>query len=109
MPLALLEALAAGCPAIATAVGGVAEVLADGRTGLIVPPAAPGALAAAIRRCLVDPAWAAGLAAAGQAAVMDGFGTQAWARRWEALYLEHAQRDRSAPASARRAGPVESD
>src|SRR4051794_15156164 len=38
MPLSLLEAMAAGCPVVTTHVGGVAEVLKDGVTGLLVPP-----------------------------------------------------------------------
>ena len=47
-------AFGAGCPVITTNVGGLAEVVADGRTGLIVPPENPPALAAAIDRYLVD-------------------------------------------------------
>jgi glycosyltransferase involved in cell wall biosynthesis len=55
-PLALLEALALGRPAIATAVGGVPEIIEDGRTGLLVPPEDAGALASAIERLRSDPA-----------------------------------------------------
>jgi glycosyltransferase involved in cell wall biosynthesis len=55
-PLALLEALALGRPAIATAVGGVPEIIDHGRTGLLVPPDDAGALATAIERMRCDPA-----------------------------------------------------
>ena len=51
----LKEALACGIPAVATSIGGAAEILEDGRTGLIVPPRDPGRLAAAILAILGDP------------------------------------------------------
>jgi glycosyltransferase involved in cell wall biosynthesis len=54
LPHTVLEALAVGSPVIATAVGGVPEVVRDGENGLLVPPSDPGALAAAIRRLLDD-------------------------------------------------------
>lgn len=53
-PHAVLEALAVGTPVIATTVGGVGEVVADGRNGLLVPPGDPDALAAAVRRFFSD-------------------------------------------------------
>ena len=52
LPLALIEYGMAGLPAVATRVGQCAEVLDDGRAGLLVPPSAPGALAEAITRML---------------------------------------------------------
>lgn len=54
LPCVLLEASAAGVPVVATDVGGTAEAVAHGKTGIIVPPADPPALAAAIRRLLKD-------------------------------------------------------
>jgi len=51
----LKEALACGVPAVATSIGGAAEILEDGRTGLIVPPRDPARLAAAILTLLDDP------------------------------------------------------
>ena len=56
--LALLEAMAAGLPVIATAVGGLPEVVEDGVTGLLIPPRDAEALAGALERLLADPAWA---------------------------------------------------
>jgi rhamnosyl/mannosyltransferase len=54
LPTAILEAAAAGKPIIATAMGGSGEVVIPERTGLIVPPANPEALADAIRRLVND-------------------------------------------------------
>ena len=63
-PHTLVEALAVGTPAIATAVGGVPEIVTHGENGLLVPPGDPAALAAAIRRFLADDALRARLTAA---------------------------------------------
>jgi glycosyltransferase involved in cell wall biosynthesis len=56
IPNALLEAMAAGRPAVATAVGGTPEVLTDGETGWLVPPEAPEALAEALADAIARPA-----------------------------------------------------
>ncbi len=53
-PHTVVEALAVGCPVIATAVGGVPEIVRDGENGLLVPPRDSRALAAAIRRFFAD-------------------------------------------------------
>ncbi len=53
---AIIEAMAAGLPVVATAVGGTPEVVADGETGLLVPPRAPERLGEAIARLVEDAA-----------------------------------------------------
>jgi glycosyltransferase involved in cell wall biosynthesis len=53
--LALLEAQAAGLPVVAGREGGVAEVVADGRSGVLTPPRDPGAFARAVRAILERP------------------------------------------------------
>lgn len=53
-PVALIEAMASGVPGVSTDVGGVADVIADRSTGILVPPDAPSALAAAVTRLLAD-------------------------------------------------------
>jgi phosphatidylinositol alpha-mannosyltransferase len=64
--IALVEAMAAGVPVVASAIPGYDEVVRDGVDGLLVPPADVNALAAALRRVLEDPGLAAGLARAGR-------------------------------------------
>ncbi len=55
MPVCLMEAAACGVPAVATAVGGIPELIVDGETGLLVPPAQPDALAGALCSLLANP------------------------------------------------------
>ena len=64
LPHTLLEALAVGTPVIATAVGGVPEVVHDGENGLLVPAGDVDAIAGAIERVVRDDALRASLAAA---------------------------------------------
>jgi len=54
LPLAVMEAFAAGLPVVVTGVGELPRVVRDGQDGLVVPPADPAALAAALRSLIVD-------------------------------------------------------
>jgi glycosyltransferase involved in cell wall biosynthesis len=56
MPVSLMEAAACGVPVVSTDVGGVAEMVQDGVTGLLVPPRDPAALGTALERLLLDEA-----------------------------------------------------
>lgn len=69
VPVALMEAMAAGVPVVSTPVGGIAELLDDGRAGLLAAPGDAAGLASAVGRLLDDPRLAARVAAAGRAAV----------------------------------------
>jgi glycosyltransferase involved in cell wall biosynthesis len=73
--LALAEAMAAGLAVVATATDGAADLVADGRTGLIVPPHAPAALADAADRLLRDEELARALADAAREDVLRRFTT----------------------------------
>jgi glycosyltransferase involved in cell wall biosynthesis len=63
LPHAVLDAMVLGMPLIATAVGGVPEAVADGESGLLIPPSDPDALRGALERLIVSPAERARLAA----------------------------------------------
>jgi glycosyltransferase involved in cell wall biosynthesis len=69
MPMSLLEAMAAGVPAIATPVGGVPEVMADGVSGFFVAPGDTATLQRLLRKLLLDGKLAARIGLAGREAV----------------------------------------
>ena len=71
--MALIEAMAQGLPVVATAVGGVPEIVRDGVTGLLVPPNDPHALAHAIVTVLSDARRAKQMGVAGRASVLERF------------------------------------
>jgi glycosyltransferase involved in cell wall biosynthesis len=93
-PNALLEAMAAGMPCVATRVGGVPEILDSGREGLLAAAHSPQDLAATIEKMLADPLQAAALGAAGQRRMQQDFSSHARAQRLAAIYAEAL---RSAP------------
>jgi len=84
-PLFVLECMANGTPIVATAVGGIPQMVLDGETGVLVPPRDPEALAGAIEHLLVDPERRAVLAAAA-ANRLSEFRIDAVARRFADLY-----------------------
>lgn len=92
LPQALLEAMAAGVPCVATDVGGVSDVLVPGQAGWLVPPGNAAALAAALGDALGDPVRAAEYGAAGRARVKASFAMEARLNRLEALYREVQRR-----------------
>ncbi len=81
-----VEAMLARIPVVASAVGGMAEVVRDGETGLLVPPGDPAALAGAIRRVLSDDALRAHLVAAGRADAVARFSTRSMVEAYERLF-----------------------
>jgi glycosyltransferase involved in cell wall biosynthesis len=88
LPLAVMEAMAAGLPVVATRVGGVPELVADGETGLLVEPDDPAALAAAIDDLARDPARRRAYGDAGARRMRERFAPEAVAERMLALYEE---------------------
>jgi len=85
LPIALIEAMAVGCPAVVTRVGGTPEVVADGVHGFLVPPRDPAALAAGLTRLLGDRALRDGLGEAAAARAKD-FDIRTAVRRMEQVY-----------------------
>lgn len=88
MPNVLLEALAAGLPVVGTAVEGVAELLADGERGRIVPPNDAGRLRVALRETLTAPATDAPPHIKSQHISGKEFTWRAIAARYEQLYRD---------------------
>lgn len=86
LPLAVLEAMAAGVPVIASAIGGTDEVVRDGETGTLVPPADANALAAAITRTLADRGGAMRLAAGARAFVAREYSVESMVAAVSRLY-----------------------
>lgn len=103
-PNVVLEALCMDVPVIATDVGGVNEIVEDGRTGLLVPPRDPAAIAKGAMRLLAHPDQAREMAAAGKQAVFDRFEFGQRVRREEALY-EEVLREWAARPVEKRAEP----
>lgn len=85
-----IEALLMERPTVATRVGGMPEAVRHEQTGLVVPPADPAALAAAIERLLIDRAEARRLARAGRALMLDRFTLARTGSDLAALYLRLA-------------------
>ncbi len=88
LPNAVLEYLAAGLPTVASSVGGNAEIVNHGKTGLLVPPEDSGALAEALLRLLRDPEVAATLGNNGREYVASHFSFERMMRTTEELYGE---------------------
>ena len=84
--LALLEAMAAGVPSVATSVGGNLEILQKPGCGLLVPPRSPRDLADAILSLINDPARCSELSAGGRRRVEEAFSLRRMVRAYEALY-----------------------
>jgi glycosyltransferase involved in cell wall biosynthesis len=88
LPFVLVEAAALGKPIIATAVDGVPEILEDGKTGLLVPPKDPSALAEAVIRLLRDNEGARRLGERARALVPPRFPLRRMIDQTQNLYLE---------------------
>ena len=88
-PVSILEAMAAGLPVVATDVGGIAEAVVDGETGILVPAADPQGLADALERLLADVEVQRRLGAAGRARALRLFDTP----RYRAAQLDLYRRE----------------
>jgi glycosyltransferase involved in cell wall biosynthesis len=88
LPNAIAEAMAAGVPVVATAVGGVTELIQEGRTGYLVRSGDAEAMAQRITFVLQDPAGCSGITARARRFVMNHFGMQTMVDAVERLYDE---------------------
>ena len=88
LPNAALEAQAASRPVVATAVDGTPEAVEDGKTGLLVPPRDPAAMAHAIASLLADPGRRKSMGDAGRERVARVFGMERMVAETERLYEE---------------------
>lgn len=88
LPMSVLEAMAAGLPVVATAVGGTPEIVSDGVTGCLVPPRDPAALVQAIQTLISQPELRDRMGQAGLERVRQEFSVQQMVQRTEALYEE---------------------
>ena len=89
LPYAVMEAMAAGLPVVATRVGGVPDLITDGENGLLAPPKDPQAIAAALIRLAGSPETRAQIGLRARETIETNFPFDAMLRRTRALY-DHA-------------------
>jgi glycosyltransferase involved in cell wall biosynthesis len=88
LPMALIEAMGTGLPVVASAVGGIPEVIVDGDNGLLVAPADPAALAAALRSLARDPDLRARMGANARRTVRDQLSIERSVAAYTSVYRE---------------------
>ena len=87
-PVAIMEAMASGVPVVATDVGGVPDLVADGETGVLVPAGDPHALAEAITMLHSDPGLRRRLATAGRERIVATHSLNRVVPQYAAFYRE---------------------
>jgi glycosyltransferase involved in cell wall biosynthesis len=102
LPMVILEAMARALPVVATRVGGVSEVVEDGRTGVLIEPEDVSALAAAIEALASDPTRREAMGSAGAQRASQLFDPNEIAARLVDLYAEVRARGKRARRAARR-------
>jgi glycosyltransferase involved in cell wall biosynthesis len=99
-PNGAIEAMAAGLPVIASAAGGLLDLIESGKTGLLVPPDDAGALADAIDSLVLSPARAAALGSAAREDVTRRYSFERMVRSFEDLYLSKLEMPRGVSSQA---------
>ncbi len=85
----LVEAMCVGTPVVASAVGGIPEIVSHERTGLLTPVADADALTVALRRLHAQPEWRMALGMAGQASVYARFSRELMVQRYLEIYRRY--------------------
>jgi glycosyltransferase involved in cell wall biosynthesis len=96
-PRSILEAMRAGLPVVASNVGGVAEGVSDGVSGILAPPGDPAALACALDRLLADPALRRSMGAAARDTFENYFRLEHMVDRTASIYTKVIGEHRNAP------------
>jgi glycosyltransferase involved in cell wall biosynthesis len=91
IPVVLMEAMSSGLPVVASGISGIPELVSDGRSGLLVPPGEPAALAAALRRLAADPELRRRLGAEGRRTVEERFDVERSAEELVARFSASAR------------------
>jgi len=97
-PNAVLEAMAAGLPIVASDVGGIPEVIEDGRTGFLVPPGEDETLASRVMHLMANPEEGTQVGAAAREAVLAAFSFDRMVARFDDIYLSELTRHGAVPA-----------
>ena len=87
-PMALIEGMAAGNPVVATRVGGIPDLVADGETGFLVPARDPAAMADRLGDLLGDPSLRSRMGCEARARARERYGLAAIAESYHRLYLD---------------------
>ncbi len=101
IPMVLMEAMACGCPVVASRISGVPELVEDGRTGLLVPAEDSPAIAAALRRLALNPQLRHQMGRAGRAKIVAEFNRQDSVDRLAALILASVRSPHRATSNLR--------
>ncbi|MCL2639384.1 MAG: glycosyltransferase family 4 protein [Phycisphaerales bacterium] len=96
LPVVLMEAMAAGCPVVATRIAGIPELIEDGRSGLLVPPGRADLLADAMERLISAPAFAQRLVAEGLRKIHGDFDLRATSVRLSAVFRAYLRKREAA-------------
>ncbi len=86
VPLSILEAMSYGLPVVATAVGGIPEILEPGQTGFLIAPGNPQALAEALSKLLRDPNLCSSMGAAGRRRIEQSYSPSSFLCQLESIY-----------------------
>jgi len=105
-PNGAIEAMAAGLPVVASAAGGLLDLVRDGRTGLLVPVGDPEALAAALRSLIESPERAAAIGRAARAEVQHRYSFDRMVSSFEQLYLSGLHASAAAEAGEAQAAGI---